>query len=284
MQTITPHVMISKDYSGITTGAVISSHEIVLIDAPFLAEDIRRWKDSIYGMSASSDRMLISLDEHNDRTIGCRQIECTVIAHEKIIQFFKDRPASSKPQGLETGSEWEKTTSPVNTRWINPEITFSDQMNLYREGILIELFYRPGPSTCSLWASIPSEKIVFVGDSVLPNTPPFLANASLPDWRTSLTELLKPKYRDFKIISGREGELSVQDVKNQLKLLEKFEKQLEKLSTQNLRAGDIIKTTHNLLKHYKYPVTKEPLYSSRIRWGIINYLAKHYGLAVPAVE
>ncbi|MEK7259881.1 MAG: quinolinate synthase NadA, partial [Pseudomonadota bacterium] len=46
-------------------------------------------------------------DAHPDRTLGVRAMDCTVIAHEKTAQAFRNRPNTFKAQGDETGSNWE---------------------------------------------------------------------------------------------------------------------------------------------------------------------------------
>ncbi len=42
-----------------------------------------------------------------DRTLGVRAMDCTVIAHEKTAQAFRNRPTTFKAQGDETGANWE---------------------------------------------------------------------------------------------------------------------------------------------------------------------------------
>jgi len=44
----------------------------------------------------------------------------------------------------------------------------------------------PGPSSGAIWVTVPDDKVVFLGDAVLKNQPPFIAHADLPAWIEAL--------------------------------------------------------------------------------------------------
>ncbi|NJN79807.1 MAG: MBL fold metallo-hydrolase [Anaerolineales bacterium] len=60
-----------------------------------------------------------------------------------------------------------------------PEISFSDLMSLHWGDTPVLFEHHPGPSSGSIWVHLPEEKILFVGDTVLKNQPPFLAGSNL---------------------------------------------------------------------------------------------------------
>jgi glyoxylase-like metal-dependent hydrolase (beta-lactamase superfamily II) len=91
-------------------------------------------------------------------------------------------------------------------------------MSLHWGGPEIVLEHHPGSYAGSIWVIIPSEQVVFVGDTVVPDQPPFLANAELNDWINSL-ELLATSYRDYIIISGRGGPVAGEAIRLQQKIL-----------------------------------------------------------------
>jgi hypothetical protein len=45
-----------------------------------------------WGWATDLNAVLINLDAHPDRTLGVRAMDCTVIAHEKTAQAFRNRP------------------------------------------------------------------------------------------------------------------------------------------------------------------------------------------------
>ena len=274
MQEIASQVFIEQDYPGVTLGIINWEWGQILIDAPFRPDDIRLWRASIHEQRFGAERLLVSLDDHYDRTLGSRQIECTVIGHEKLPTLIKDRPMNLRPQGNETGADWEQHSAPGNIRWSAPEITFNEQLEIHRGEKTLVLNSRPGPSPAAIWATLPEEKVVFIGDAVMPHAVPFLANADLDAWQETLETLLKPIYRSYSIVSGRDGLISTGDIKNQKKALEKIKKQLEKTAEKQLRVEEIQKAANNILKYCDVPREHELQHLQRARWGLVQFL-KH---------
>lgn len=284
MQEIAPHVFIETEYPGVTLGAIGWERGLILIDVPFRPDDIRMWRSTAVALSLSNEHLLVNLDEHYDRTLGSRQIDCVVVGHEKMTQLFRDRPTTFKPQTIETGAEWEMHNSLGSVRWAPPEITFSDEMEIHWDRNTLLLESRPGPSSAAIWAELPTEQIVFVGDAVVPNAPPFLANASLPEWMETLETLLKPEFRKYILVSGRGGIISHYDVKNQQKNLEKIARTVEKLGNQHLEPDEINKTAQHILKNFDVPKDREQQYFLRLRYGLTHYMRRQLGTVVEAIE
>ncbi len=277
MQEIAPQVFIERDFPGVTLGIINWPMGTILIDAPFRPDDIRTWRLSIQNLGGVNECLLVSLDEHYDRTLGARQIECTVVGHEKLSQLLKDRPVNIKPQVVESGAEWELHNALGNIRWSSPEITFNEHMEIHCENHALLLESHPGPSPAAIWVTIPTEKIIFLGDAVIPEGVPFLANADLAQWVETLKLLLKPEYRQYKLVSGRAGLISTNEVKTQIKVLEKTNKQVEKLSSQPLRNEDIHKAALHILKDCQVPAAREIHNLQRARFGLTQYLRRTSG-------
>ena len=72
MQELAPHVYIETGYAGVTLGAINWAHGLILIDAPFRAEDTRSWRSNLLNLGGGVDRLLVNLDAHFDRTLGAR--------------------------------------------------------------------------------------------------------------------------------------------------------------------------------------------------------------------
>ncbi len=191
MQAIAKDVYIEDEYPGVTLGVISLTHGLLQIDAPPSPEDARTWRAALLSLGGGSERLLVNLDAHPDRTLGARAMDCTIVVHEKTAQVFRSRPNTFKAQGEDTGADWEGIPGLGNVRWILPEITFSHQMTLHwDDNAPIILEHHPGPSAGATWVILPHEKVVFVGDAVLRNQPPFLAGADLPAWLETLKLLL----------------------------------------------------------------------------------------------
>ncbi len=231
MQAIAKDVYIEDDYPGVTLGVISLAHGLLQVDAPPSPEDARIWRAALLSLGGGSERLLVNLDAHPDRTLGARAMDCTIVAHEKTAQVFRSRPNTFKAQGEDTGADWESIPGLGNVRWILPEITFSHQMTLHwDDNAPIVLEHHPGPSAGATWVILPEEKVVFVGDAVLRNQPPFLAGADLPAWLETLKLLLSPAYRGWLVVSGRGGLVNVDVIRAQRDYLEQVLNKIEKLA------------------------------------------------------
>jgi glyoxylase-like metal-dependent hydrolase (beta-lactamase superfamily II) len=255
MQEIEPGIFYENTYPGVTLGAILCSQGTVMIDAPLRAEDARTWVAILFNIGGNSNRFLVNLDAHADRTLGNRAMDTTIITNNISAQSFVGRPTIFKGQNAEDGSDWEIYDDVLGTRWVIPDITFSNRIFLNWDEIEIIFEHHPGPTLGSIWVLIPSAQVIFVGDAVLINQPPFLTNALIPDWIDGLDLLLK-NYRDYTIISGRGGLVTVEDIRNQRRFLVKAKNALDRLAKRNADMHD----------HYK----------RRYQFGLSQYYLKHY--------
>ena len=276
MQSIASKIFIEDSFPGVTLGAISAPRGLVHIDAPPSPEDSRTWRASLMNVGAGPDRVLINLDSHPDRTLGARSMDCTVIAHEKTAHAFRNRPSTFKAQGDETGANWESIPGLGSVRWAPPEISFTQDMILHWGENPIRLERRPGPAAGAIWVVLPVEKIVFVGDLVLKNQPPFLVNANLPDWIESLKELMGNDFKGFTIVSGRGGTVNATVVKTQLETIKHLHDRLEKLSARNASPEATEKLVEGLLGGYKVPAARQKHFAQRLRYGLHHYYVRHY--------
>lgn len=278
MQEIAPHIFIETGFPGVTLGAINWAHGLVLIDAPFRIEDTRSWRSTLLNLGGGVDRLLVNLDAHFDRTLGTRAMECSVAGHEKLAQVFRNRPISFKTQGTETGAEWEQYNGLGSIRWAPPEITFTQQLDIFWEESPLLLEYHPGPEVGSIWAIITEPKVIFIGDAVSINEPPFFSHADLPAWVETLELLLSPQYSNHLLVSGRGGLLADEEVRRQYKLLQHVSAQLEMLAGQAAPPEDTESLISGILAQMTFPPVRKPVFEQRLRWGLRQCYQRHYRL------
>jgi glyoxylase-like metal-dependent hydrolase (beta-lactamase superfamily II) len=246
-----------------------------MIDAPLRAEDGRAWKSALSRLGGNSNRLLVNLDVHPDRTLGARVMDCTIIAHQKTAQVFRGRPSIFKGQNAESGSEWEAYDEAVGTRWALPDITFSNELNLHWGPPDVILEHHPGPTPGAIWAIISSAKVIFVGDAVLADQPPFLANADIPAWLETLDHLLS-HYCDFKIVSGRGGLVTCSAVQELQKNLANLGKMLDQIAQKEASLDATETLIPAILADLRFPAVMEEQYYQRLRHGLSQYYTHHY--------
>jgi len=276
MNKITEGFYYQSDYAGVTLGAVILPHGSLLIDSPMRPEEARSWKTNVLTRSRGIHRLLINLDSHIDRTLGNRYIDLTIIAHRAAAGIIEKRSNIFKGQSVNTGSEWEKYPETLGIRWAYPTITFDDHMHLHWGKYDIQCDHRPGPSDGAIWVEIPSKQIVYVGDAVVENQPPFLENADLHLWLDSLSILRSRKYRGYTIISGRSGKVTVDSVKQQQVIFKSILGRLETLARKKLPLEATSKMIPTILSRWKFPQKNTSYYTQRLEHGLKNYYIRHY--------
>jgi cyclase len=283
MQSIADNVFIEDHYLGVTLGVIQQPRGLIQIDAPPSPEDSRSWRAALMSFSSGPERVLVNLDPHPDRTLGARAMDCTVIAQEKTAQVFRSRPTTFKAQGTETGADWETIPGLGTVRWAPPEISFTDQMYLHWGETSVIFEHHPGPSTGAMWVILPAEKVVFVGDLVPKNQPPFLAHADLPAWMETLDELLSSQFRGFTYISGRGGTVTTAAVKTQAELIKRIHEKLEKMADRGKSPDSTEKLIEPFLVNFKSSAARHKPYIQRMRYGLRHYYTRHYRLG-SAVE
>ena len=273
MQAIAKDVYIENEYLGVTLGVISLAHGLLQIDAPPFPEDARTWRAALLSLGGGSERLLVNLDAHPDRTLGARAMDCTIVAHEKTAQVFRTRPNTFKAQGEETGADWESIPGLGNIRWILPEITFSHQMAIHwNESAPILLEHHPGPSAGATWVVLPEDKIIFVGDAVVGNQPPFLAGADLDAWLETVKLLLTHPYRGWPVVSGRGGLVDVETIRAQRDYLEQVSHKIEKLAQKKSPPEAVENLIAPLLNPFEIPANLHQKYAQRLRYGLVSLL------------
>jgi glyoxylase-like metal-dependent hydrolase (beta-lactamase superfamily II) len=275
MHQISPGIYYEDMYSGVTLGTIIQPHGTIMIDAPLRADDARSWRSALNNLASGPSRILVNLDSHLDRTLGSRALDCAIVAHQTTAQVFRNRPSVFKGHSADSGAEWEVSNDVFGTRWAIPDITFSDQLYFQWGGPEVILEHHPGPTLGSIWVIIPSAKVIFVGDTILFDQPPFLASADLEAWIVSL-ELLNDYYMDYNIISGRGGPDGIKGVRAQLNIIKYILNGLEKLAEKNAPPEKTEGMISQLMAKISIPTSRREHYIQRLRHGLYYYYSQHY--------
>jgi cyclase len=284
MQEITKNIFIEDQFLGVTLGVIVTPRGLIQIDAPPSPEDARSWRASLMNLGGGVDRLLINMDAHPDRTLGARAMDCTVVAHEKTAYIFRTRPGTFKAQGEETGADWESIPGLGSVRWAPPEISFLDQLSLHWGDSPVLLEHRPGPSNGSIWVNLPEEKVLFIGDTVMKNQPPFLAGSNLKAWLESLSLLLESDYKGYTFISSRGGVVTTAVIKAQYDLLKHIHDKLNKSTSKKPNPAAVEKMVTTLLTWFKAPAARQKQFAQRLRYGLLHYNARQYHTPNSTVE
>jgi len=277
MQEIGPNVFIETEYAGVTLGVISIENSVIMVDAPFLPEEIRSWRSSVAGLNGKCfEKYHVNLDAHIDRIMGVKAMDAIVVGHEALNEIFQTRPFPYRSQSLMTGADWEAFENVSTFRWALPELTFRNEMTIYCGDIPVVLQECGGVDQAALWVKLPQQRILFVGDVVVLNQPPFFANAQIPLWIETLHCLQNPKYDDYTLIGGRNGRIGQEDICAQIQYLEKVQIALDELNNRRAPESEIVDLIPDLMKGFDCSTGQTELYQRRLLWGLTLYYLKNY--------
>ncbi len=275
MKEIAKDIFIETNFSGVVVGIIRTSHGQILIDAPFRMEDVRGWRTTVEKIGGGAERLLINLDTHLDRTLGVKGMESVVVAHQKSVMMVRSRPANARVQDPDAVSMWESYDGFNNIRWTPPEITFEDRVYLNWGNHPVILESHSGANAAGIWVILPEDRVVFVGDSVLVRQPPFLAFADMDLWLQDLKLLLSMRFRDYQIVSGRNGLVGQDDVREMAKLIKSIRTPFERLREKAAESSAVIDISAKIIKQFEDQPDYQEIYLNRLRWGLSMYYEQH---------
>ncbi len=275
MQEIKPGIFIEDSYPGPTIGAVLLPEGMIFIDAPLRIEDGHRWKTTLLNRSQGTiHKIVVCLDDHPDRTIGARSLDCPIVTHREAAKSLKE-PASMF-RGQENGASWEHYPDSSGLQWMIPDITFTNKIQFHwsDEPVLVE--HHPGPRPGSSWVILPSQKVLFIGDAVMVEGPPILDYAHLPTWIDTLDVLLRVKYKDYTIISGRGGPVNLDQVRELKKTFRKIFRRIEKLASRRTPVEDVADLADKYLDEFSIEKRDRDFFLQRMQQGLSKYYLRNY--------
>ncbi len=284
MQEIEQGIYLNRNYPGATLGAILSPYGTILIDSPPHPDDGQSWSSLLRSMGGGVNRVLVVLDSHPDRTIGLRALDTQIIAHLETANELEDRPAIFKGQNSNTGAEWERCEGLSGIRWGKPSMTFTEQAILEwgDQKLLIE--HHPGPTPGASWLIAHEPGVVFIGDAVTVDQPPFLADANIDQWVDILDLLLAKPYKDYLIVSGRGGLVEYGDIREMRRFLREVEKRLDRFHDRGSTPEAVLKTVPNLLTRFNFKKEFEQQYMDRLEYGLQQYYMRKYGIVLEEDE
>ncbi len=277
MHEIKPGIFYEDTYPGPTIGAILLPRGMIFIDAPLRPDDGHRWKTTLLNRSQGTiHKVVVCLDDHPDRTIGSKSLDCPIITHRDASKNPQDQPAMYRGHLPDSGSLWERYPETSGLQWMIPDITFTERMQFHWADEEVVLEHHPGPRPGSSWVVAPFQKVVFIGDAVVVKVPPFLGKAHLPTWIDTLDELLRPKYRDYTIISGRGGPVTQDNIKDLKKSFRKIDHRIEKLASRKASVEDVTELAEKFMDEFSFLKRDRDFFLQRLQHGLSQYYVKNY--------
>lgn len=276
MQEIARQIFIECHPDDVVVGFIKMDFGLVLIDAPYQKHNQLSWLRKIEQLGGDLEKYLVMLDTHIDRTFGIRTLETNVIGHCKALDDLQSRSGTIRQQDLEHSSALTTEDLTQNPQWTVPNMAYSHDLNLYLDGESVSIFHMPGVHPAGSWLRHDAEKVVFVGDSVVINQPPFLGLSDVDCWIEELNGLISGDFQNYKIISGRNGLVEHREIVKLIDFLTKTRELVQGVNPEDSFHGKMEELLSTLLKMFNFDPKNKGLYQKRLSNGLEQYLHRHY--------
>lgn len=177
----------AADSFGANAGIIIGDREVVVVDTLVSAREADRFLKDIRAITDKPIRYAVDTHYHLDHAFGNAVFAgtgATVVAHEKCREEMKDKAGAVLTNANDYGLTAEDM---AGTTIALPTITFSRKMSLELDGVEVQLLYiEPSHSQGSIMVYLPSEKTVFAGDVLFTDYYPYMGEADITGWVTTL--------------------------------------------------------------------------------------------------
>jgi cyclase len=236
-------------------------------------EDAREWLSRLseYGRP----RYLALLDAFPDRVLGARALDLPSIAHDETRMAMSAWPDTFKGAAHPIGAEADRLKRITGVTKAVPEVTFSDELEIYLGDHLIEFWHRPGPMIGSIWVVSHDSAVAFIGDTVSISEPPYLGEADIDAWLETLDDLRSLK--GYKLISSHDGVIKTADVNMMGRFLRKVPVRLARMADRNqpLEAASVLAS--RLMQEMKVPSSRREQSLLRLEAGLVRLFRRTYG-------
>ncbi len=271
MQEIADNVFIEQNSLGLFAGIVHNDEGTILIDSPIRTDGAGTWRGATARLITGHPRYMVVLDTNYDRFLSIKGNDTTIVAHSETITPLRSRYSAAK--AAEDSYQYEgNEVHTGSNRMQAPEINFDEELSLHLGDLQIKLEHRPGSNMAGVWAIIPERNVVFVGDSVVVDEPPFLAYANLERWEQDLKELASKRFKDYQIVSARSGLVNKDQVKVMTSNISYIGKVFEKLAASKAPIDEwYAKIPAISGKIIELNLFNSDLFYNRLHWGITTY-------------
>ncbi len=274
MQKLAPKVFLENKYIGVNLGLVVTSEGLLLVDSPLHPEEVNEWWKVV--SARGRPKFLILLDSHPDRVLGSRTLKLPAIAQDQTLKTIREWADTFKGNAHPIGAEADQLKRITGVNNAIPEITFSERMVIHMGGKEIVFLHRPGPRPGSMWMVIPDLSVVFVGDTVTIDEPPYVGVSDIEAWLNSLDELRGSDMKSYTLISSCGGRINRKDINHMARFLRKVQSRVEKLNDEKSRNEEMERLVIDLMGDFSIRAMREDLILKRLKTGLLDQSLLHF--------
>ena len=202
-------------------------------------------------------------------------METNVLVHQNAIDIISRKPRNPRCQRKGIGADIERFGIPATIEWKVPSLTYTNEVTIHWDNAPLVVSHKPGAHIAGSWLRYDAENVVFVGDSVILDQPPFLAWSDLDCWLKELAYLESDFFKDYQIIAGREGVVNSGSINRLVEFLNRVKIEVKSLLLQENWRDDLNAVVSILMQYFVFDYQLDALYRNRLNWGLKQYIKNH---------
>ena len=272
MKEIAANIGIEQNSLGLIGGIIKGENQVILVDSPFKKGDSGNWKTSSSINESEEPCYLIVLDTNYDRLLSVKGCDCVIVVQNNAVTPIRGRNPALK-LGDETSQHSENPEPVINlNRLIPPEISFEKHFRMFLDDMQLDLEHHAGSNHAGVWVIIPDLKVVFVGDTVVADQPPFLAYSNLELWEEDLKLLTSDQFKGYQIISSRSGLVDQSQIAEMMRTIAFIRQLFDELKVKNANLEEWLAIIPQIsAKTNQLELFNSELFYNRLHWGITTY-------------
>jgi len=269
VQEIAPNIFVETEYHGANVAFIPTGEGVILIDTPMLPNDARAWLATIQQHTDQEILYIINTDHHRAHIIGNQFFPMArVLAHEHAWKEMKSYGDSFRTRLL---NMYRDRNPPAVAEWrhlkiIKPQVTFTGRSTLYKGDKEIQLIAVGGHTPATIVVYFPHERILFTGDVVITDRPPFLSQGNTKQWLEALTFLRKLKY-DV-LIPGHGAPTGKEATDRMSDFLRLVRRHVRSAYMSGMTKAETASSLSHLIRYWPIPSEEKPKADRRFKSGL----------------
>lgn len=229
--------VVDENLEGGNAGAVALRNFVVAVDPTMKPATARLFRKKLEQHFNLPVKFLFITHCHGDHVWGAAPFKDTCIVGSRVLtqNILKRKQTDWTPEAFE---EW-KQKEPNKADWIDeieiflPTLGFQQGLEIRDNDLLVELYHVGGHTSCSAYAYVPHEKVLFAGDLMFAKTFPYAGDQTCdPDrWIQIFKEFLALDFE--KLVPGHGPVVGKDEVEKHLK----FFQALQQATKEIIAAG-----------------------------------------------
>ena len=250
IQKVKNRVYVETELMGANVGWVDTEQGLVLIDTPYLPQEIQQWKEAIAKLSDKEIAYVIDTHHHFDHCLGNALFSPNVVAHQSTYEEMTKPDGTMRHYFVSTS---EDLTAEVKKKIYDlpiglPRFTFNDRMWLHLGDATIELIHIGGHTNSTILIYLVEDKVLFTGDAVVSNMHPYKGQANFRHWIEGLERIQE---MDIDLIVPGHGEICRKaEAERMLEYFNQIWDRVLALRREGCAKDGVVERAHDLINSY----------------------------------